>query len=192
VLRDAYARAVVAEHFPTFDRMRRERRSLAQVTVALPRPPLSGFTDIADGDGLQATATITMLDVRIPLVVQAPPGGTKLSHRGLPLINRTAFFRIMEGQVIDALNVQRAWPADLEQWDGADLERRVLEMVEDDRQVAGEVRRRSEGPRHIREVLAPLVSESRRSSWTAWLKTTARSLASQDRNRRRIVDREED
>jgi hypothetical protein len=184
VLRDAYARAVVALHFATFDRMRQERRSLAQVTVVLPSPRISTaeWDEAIHGDA--TTAMRSTLDVRIPLVVQAPPGGTKLGHRGLPLINRTAFFRIMEGQVLEALNVQRAWPEDLEQWRAEDLERGVGDRVH-------EARQRSPGPRHIRETLEPLVSESRRSSWTDWLRTTAKTLARQDHNRRRIADREE-
>ncbi len=203
MLRDAYVSAVVALHFPTFDRMRQERRSLAQVTVVLPRTAvwLTQAELLPGSAAASASPMLTRLDVRIPLVVQAPPGGTKLSHRALPLINRTAFFRIMEGQVLEALNVQDAWPDDLEEWAADRLDREeaaarlaTLRRADAARRdlVAGEARRRS-GPRHIREVLAPLLdADAGPSTWSAWLRTTALSLARQDHGRRRIVDREED
>ncbi len=185
MLRDAYVRAIVALHFPTFERVRRERDSLAQVRVVLPRPAFSRAQwELAAADAVANASTILIaLDVKIPLVVQAPPGGTKLGHRALPLISRTAFFRIMEGQVLEALNVQRAWPEDLEQWRAEEVERSVGDRIH-------EARQRSPGPRHIRDILAPLITGPK-TAWSEWLRSSARSLDRQERSRRRYQDREE-
>ena len=193
MLRDAYVRAIVAEHFPTFDRIRHHRDNLARVSIVLPGPMLS----VQAAPEVATEAGIIALHVRIPLVVHAPDwerAPKSLRHEDIPLIGRTAFFRIMEGQVLDALNVQRAWPDDLEDWDadewssaraaerlaawmGADAARRDL--------VAGEVRRRLAGPRHIRDILAPLIEGS---GWADWLRKSATRLERQDRAHRREED----
>ncbi len=184
MLRDAYVRAVVAEHFPTFDRVRQNRldhQHLDQVTIVLPRPP--SIAEYVAADELAVTVILTSLDVKIPLVVQHRADGGAF-HTFLPLVSRARFFRIMEGQVLDALNVQRAWPDDLEDWDAerwsrARSEERLAEAIR-----LTEARRSERGPRHIRHILAPLIDSSGPTAWSAWLRSTALALARQDRGRR--------
>ncbi len=176
MLRDAYVRAIVSEHFSTFDRIRHQRDTLGQVTILLSQPMRSWRDAAAD----VAEVMMVTLNVRIPLVVHSPAGGLVKGVDAHPLISRTAFFRIMEGQVLDALNVQRAWPDDLEDWDGEDLERSVGLRIHEER---------ARNPVHIRDILAPIV-QAVKTPWAEWLGKTASTLASRDQARKRFSRRD--